>query len=115
MGQLLAMANGREGTIEIECPSTAVKRGRMGVVRIVGIIPPCRSKCGSDKGGATPAISLCEQASGMAKLCKSVLLPESIARNSRIFGTMTKMEAEVTVFAISLLTLASPTVMLAVA
>jgi putative transposase len=47
-------ATGCEGRVEIECPSMALKRERMGIVLTVIRTPPCRSNTGSDKGGATP-------------------------------------------------------------
>jgi putative transposase len=50
----LQWATGCEGRVEIECPSTALKRERMGMALTVGRIPPCRSNTGIDKGGATP-------------------------------------------------------------
>jgi putative transposase len=46
-------STGCEGTVEIECPSTALKRERMEMALTVVSIPPCRSNTGSDKGGAT--------------------------------------------------------------
>ena|SRR6184192_2844964 len=50
----LQWATGCEGRVEIECPSMALKRERMGMALTMRRIPPCRSNTGSDKGGATP-------------------------------------------------------------
>jgi putative transposase len=50
----LQWSTGCEGRVEIECPSTVLKRERMGMAQTVLRIPPCRSNTGSDKGGATP-------------------------------------------------------------
>jgi putative transposase len=49
----LPWSTGCEGRVEIECPSTALKRERMGMVLTMIRVPPCRSNTGSDKGGAT--------------------------------------------------------------
>jgi putative transposase len=49
----LQWATGNEGRVEVECPSTALRRERMGMVLTVARIPSCRSKTGSDKDGAT--------------------------------------------------------------
>jgi putative transposase len=49
----LQWATGCEGRVEIECPSTALKRERIGMAVTVVSIPPCRSNARSDKGGAT--------------------------------------------------------------
>ena len=50
----LQWSTGCEGKVEIECPSTALKRERMGMRLTVIRVPPYRSNTGSDKGGATP-------------------------------------------------------------
>jgi putative transposase len=44
-------ATGCVGTVEIECPSTALKRERMGMAVTVNRISPLRSNTGSDKRG----------------------------------------------------------------
>jgi len=49
----LQWATGSEGRVEVECPSTALRRERMGMGLTVARIPSCRSKTGSDKDGAT--------------------------------------------------------------
>jgi putative transposase len=47
----LQWSTGCEGRVEIECPSTALKRERMGMALTVVRIPPCRKE--RDEGGAT--------------------------------------------------------------
>ena len=49
----LRWATGCDGAVEIECPSTALKRERMGNPVTVARIPPYRSNTGSEKGGVT--------------------------------------------------------------
>jgi putative transposase len=48
----LQWATGCEGRVEIECPSTALRRERMGMSLTMVRFPPCRKE--RDKGGATP-------------------------------------------------------------
>jgi putative transposase len=45
-------ATGHKGIVEVECPSTALRRDQMGMTLTVTRIPPCRKQ--RDKGGATP-------------------------------------------------------------
>ncbi len=47
----LQWATGCEGRVEIECPSTALRRERMGMTLTLRRVPPCRKE--RDKGGAT--------------------------------------------------------------
>jgi putative transposase len=47
----LQWSTGHEGRVEIECPSTARKRERMGMALTAETIPPCRKE--RDEGGAT--------------------------------------------------------------
>lgn len=49
----LQWATGREGRVEVEYPSAALRRERMEMPLRVGKIPSCRSQVGSDKDGAT--------------------------------------------------------------
>ncbi len=51
-GSFMQWATGLVGTVEIECPSTALKRERMRIALTPETIPPCRKE--RDKSGATP-------------------------------------------------------------